>query len=369
MEQLKMYYRELIGSNYEVGKQLGEYFKQVPAFIQNQIAGDFQLTNEEEKSMRALFDTYCPGINEELAGYSEALGIDLKKTIYYAMTYLRPGCSQMALLPSKTEKGHVLLARNYEFNEAFEDNTFCLTKIQGRYAHIGSTIALFGRTDGMNEWGLGVSQSSAGLPVANIKYARKPAIVGLQFWAVIRALLENCKDVDEAIDYVKDMPIAYNINLIVADRKGKATLIETLEGRKAFKSIDSTAEEQYLHSTNHMHLEELKAIEPKSMRHSVVRYKLIKNTLDTKKQVTKDDIKTLLSTEYPKGLCCHYYEEFFGTLRGIIFDLTEGKAEVCFGSTALNKWHSFSLDHKEKYKEYLVNVKRERMAPELYEWI
>ncbi|MDU4753181.1 MAG: isochorismatase family protein, partial [Clostridium butyricum] len=41
-------------------------------------------------------------------------------------------------------------------------------------------------------------------PVGNSDGLRKPAIVGLQFWAIIRYLLENCKDVDEALEYLKD---------------------------------------------------------------------------------------------------------------------------------------------------------------------
>ncbi len=64
------------------------------------------------------------------------------------------------------------------------------------------------------------------------RWFEKPAIVGLQFWAVIRYLLENCKDVDEALEYLKDMPIAYNINLLLADKSGNIALVETLDGKK-----------------------------------------------------------------------------------------------------------------------------------------
>ncbi|GMQ56246.1 hypothetical protein AN1V17_06390 [Vallitalea sediminicola] len=57
----------------------------------------------------------------------------------------------------------------------------------------------FGRSEGINECGLMVGQTSCGMPVGNMEMMRKPAISGLQFWAVIRSLLENCKDVDEAL--------------------------------------------------------------------------------------------------------------------------------------------------------------------------
>lgn len=114
-----------------------------------------------------------------------------------------------------------------------EELILCTTKIKGKYAHIGTSMVQFGRGDGMNECGLGVSQTATGIPVANnFEGCRKPAIVGLQFWAVIRSVLENCKDVDEAIKYIQSVPIAYNINLMVADKMGNAALIQSLDGKK-----------------------------------------------------------------------------------------------------------------------------------------
>ena len=68
---------------------------------------------------------------------------------------------------------------------------------------------------------------------------RRPAVTGLQFWAVVRTLLENCRDVKEALSMLKDMPVAYNLNLIVLDREGRCALVETLDGRMAVKTIDS----------------------------------------------------------------------------------------------------------------------------------
>ncbi|MCS4459559.1 C45 family autoproteolytic acyltransferase/hydolase [Clostridium botulinum] len=164
-----------------------------------------------------------------------------------------------------------------------EELVLCTTKIKGKYAHIGTSMIQFGRGDGMNERGLGVSQTSTGLPVGNFEGCRKPAIVGLQFWTVIRSVLENCKDVDEAIKYVQSVPIAYNINLVVVDKMGNAALIESLDGKKAIKRISANTKEQFICSTNHVHLEELKKYEPKSMKNSVVRYNLINKYLMIKK--------------------------------------------------------------------------------------
>jgi predicted choloylglycine hydrolase len=227
----------------------------------------------------------------------------------------------------------------------------------------------FGRGDGMNEHGLAVSQTSAGMPVGNFEFAAKPAIVGLQFWAVIRSVLENCKDVDEAIQWTKQMPIAYNINLLVADKSGQAALIETFNGKKAVKKIDAQAKEQFICSTNHVHLPELKIYTPMDMKNSLERYNLICDIMSDKKYISPEDLKQLLSTKYPEGLCCHFYDEFFGTLRSMVFDVNDGTLDICFGSPALNKWYSFKISDEIQQATYPVQLQGEKAPIDFYSMI
>lgn len=356
----------LEGNNYEAGRTLGIIYKGIPGLVDAMKTGEAFLAKQDEAKMYKLFDEFCPGINEEIAGFADELNIPAIQVLYYAFTYLRPGCSQMALLPSKTENGHTLLARNYDFNDQVEEMTLSTTKINGKYAHIGSSILQFGRADGMNEHGMAVSQTSAGIPVGDFEFAAKPAITGLHFWAVIRSVLENCKNVDEAIQWTKQMPIAYNINLLVADKSGCAALIESFNGTKAVKRIDTLAREQFICSTNHVHIPELKAYAPMSMKNSLKRYKLICDTLDGKERISPEDLKQLLSAKYPKGLCCHFYDEFFGTLRSMIFDLNDGTAYVCFGSPALNQWHRFKIRDEAGQASYPFQLEREQAPADFY---
>lgn len=362
-------YLLLEGNNFEVGRVLGKIYGKIPGFSDAVRSKETFLTQQAETQMYRLFDEFCPGINEEIAGFADELKLPAGQILYYAMTYLRPGCSQMAVLPSKTQNGHTLLARNYDFNDKVEEMALSVTRIHSRFAHIGSSIMQFGRADGMNEHGLAASQTSAGLPVGNFEFAAKPAIVGLQFWAVIRSVLENCKNVDEAMQWTKQMPIAYNINLLLADRDGNSALIETFNGKKAFKKIGPLTGEQFICSTNHVHLPELKVYAPLSMRNSLWRYKLISETLDINEHVSIEDLKELLSTQYPEGLCCHFYDEFFGTLRSMVFDLDAGLVEVCFGSPALNKWYSFKISQEVKQGVFPVKFEREKAPADFYEMI
>ncbi|WP_094604187.1 hypothetical protein SPSIL_036230 [Sporomusa silvacetica DSM 10669] len=359
----------LKGSNYEVGRTLGTICKEISGFSNAMRSKTAFLTKQDETQMHKLFDEFCPGINEEIAGFAEELNIPAMQVLYYEMSYLHPGCSQVAVLPSKTKNGHTILARNYDFNDKTDEMTLSTTIIKGKYAHIGSSIMQFGRGDGMNEHGLAVSQTSAGLPVGNFEFTAKPAIVGLQFWAVIRSVLENCKDVDEAIQWTKKMPIAYNINMLVADKNGHAALIESFNGEKAVKEIDADTEEQFICSTNHVHLPELKAYAPLSMTNSLERYKLICDTLDGKEHILPEDLKRLLSTKYPEGLCCHFYDEFFGTLRSMVFDVDDGTVDVCFGSPVINIWHSFKIRDEIQQAVYPVQLEREKAPIDFYSMV
>ncbi|BDR80493.1 hypothetical protein N072000002_07490 [Clostridium tetani] len=358
MDKATVNFYEVSGSSYEIGYQLGKNAMKNPEFLQI-LKGDTEMFSDAQVTeMNEMFERYCPGLSDELRGFAEALGISTKQLYYYAGTCLVPGCSLLAILPKLTEDGHVLIARNYEFSHKMDDLSFVKTNVAGRYSHMGSSSMLFGRMEGINECGLMVGQTSCGLPVGNFEPMRKPKVTGLQFWAVIRSLLENCKNVDEALNSVLDMPIAYNINLLLADKTGKVILFETYDGTKAWKMIDATTSEQYLHSTNHAHLPEIKKLAPLAMEHSTNRYDFIRSYMAEADKLTVADLKSLLLAKYPNGLCCHWYEEFFGTMRSMVFDVTVGTVEICWGGLAENGWTSCSLKEKfmEQSKSICINV-------------
>lgn len=372
MSERKAFHIPLSGDHYEIGRKLGQIMLQVPGITEQFQTPAGSFSREDSRQAFKLFDEFCPGINGEIAGFAEVLGIPAERVLYYFLSYLKPGCSQMAVLPGKTANGHTLMARSYEFGDQVEDLTLFTTAAAGRYAHIGSSLMLFGRADGINECGLAVSQTSAGLPVGSLEFARKPRITGLQFWAAIRSILDNCRNVDEALYMAGQMPIAYNINLMLADKTGQAALLETHDGRQAIRRIDSSTASQFLCSTNHIHLEELKQFEPLSMRNSLVRYEWLTRQLTGSESIAAEDLKRMVSSRYPDGVVCHYYDEFFGTLRSMVYDVNEGIVQVCFGSPLLNPWHSFRITADAlpaEYAEYQVVMEREMAEPGFYEMV
>lgn len=360
----------LKGNSYEIGRTLGRLCKSYISSHDSILIKEPYLTKEDELQMCKLFDEFCPGINDEIKGFAEVLNVPPVQVLYYAETYLCPGCSQIVLLPSVSANGHMLLARNYDFKDGIEEMSIITTKVDGKNAHVASSAWIFGRGDGINDKGLAVSQSGVGIPVTrNMANTSRAAIKGLQFWAVIRTVLENCSSVDEAIKWTKDMPIAFNINMIVADKNGNAALIETFDGRKAVKKIGIESSEQYLCATNHAHLPELKQYTPMVLRNSVSRQSIIDNFVSGKSSITTEDLEWILSEQYPVGLNCRYYDYFFGTLRSQIIDINEGTMSVRWGTPGMNEWSTYRIDDEECFTTIPVKLIKEAAPDDFYKMI
>lgn len=353
MRETKEYFKNYIGTNYEVGIKIGEWVKKNPPLMAKIMLPKDIYPENKYREIKNILATFCPGINEEIKGFASALEIEPKQVLFYAATYLERGCSLMGLLPSKTIDGHLLMGRNYDFNDEMEEMCFAYTAIKGKYSYIGSTLNLFGRSDGMNEHGLAVCKASNGLPVGNFEGGQKAGITGFSFWIAVRSILENCKNINEAIHWVLKAPIGYNLNLMLADRSGKIAIMQMIDGHKSYKIIQENSTENYLSCTNHTTLEEIKPYEKIVIESSIIRNNAIKNIFNKKQLISKKDMKKLLSTCYPDGLCCHYYKEFFGTLRSMIFDVTDKKIEISFGAPDQNAWLTFRL---EPFTQQTINV-------------
>jgi hypothetical protein len=165
-----------------------------------------------------------------------------------------------------------------------------------------------------------------------------------------------------------EAPIAYNINLMLADSGNKIALLQCIDGHKAYKILDENCDEAFLSATNHTLLEEIKPYEKMLIENSVIRNDRIVSLFEKNERITTDDTKRLLSATYPDGLCCHYYKEFFGTLRSMLFDVTDKTIEMTFGSPQTNEWQTFPVAALEE-KEIEVSLPQEKAEPDFYKTI
>jgi hypothetical protein len=135
--------------------------------------------------------------------------------------------------------------------------------------------------------------------------------------------------------------------LIVADRSGRAALVEVGGVRRAVQEIGADSPVQYLVATNHYTLGDMPQLNTFEgvMGHSTQHYWAIKACIqEDLPNVSAETFRRVLTREYPDGCFCPYYQYWLGTLRAMILDLTAGQAEVCFGAPGYNEWRSFTLE-------------------------
>ncbi len=356
------------GAAYEVGRQQGEMLAAVGPVGPDFLRMPPEQSDDEAWRMAAEFERLYPSLAEEARGFADGLKLPYERVVFLADSYLfaQSGhCSHFAVLPRATREGHTLVGRSYEFGDVMDDFRLCTTRINGRYAHIGCSSLFFGRQEGLNEHGLTVTTSAGGIPVGRMEWARRPIQDGFQFWILARAILEECRTVDEALALVDRLPMCGNPNLIVADRSGQAALIEIYGPHKAVRRIGPQSAESFLCSTNHYTLPEMQPYRDAPMNNSVVRYDKIQAFLN-RPALDVAQLKTLQAQHYPDGPCCHYYEEFFGTLRSFVFDLTAGEVWVSFGSPAASPWVRFDLSGQTGFAQYTAILPQQRTEPSFW---
>ena len=359
LEQREVIFRHVVleGTAYEVGRAQGEMCKGDPglvSFLTKPPEDAPPLPQQTEEAMK-LFDRYCPGVNDEIRGFADALGVSPEEIVYYAFSYQVGGqCSQFVVSPDRMQDGRFYVGRNYEwgFNDDFRLVT---TRVQGNAAHLGFSVPLFGRLDGFNEHGLVVTMS-AGAPNVPVTEG------GVRFWVAIRTLLDRCHNVAEALEVLGEIPISFNVNILLADRSGQAALVEIACSQRAVWRIGPDTAERVLLATNHYNHPDMLPFDQGRMWQSVARYQALQRVLCAPEPVAKEDLRRVLSSPLPDGVCCHYYSNTLGTLWSAIYDVQAGEAEIAIGSPHCNPWRRFGLKDPVGVTEYPAVFPLERPA-------
>lgn len=347
MQTRRGYFTYLEGTSKEAGVQQAEILRHIPHLYQVYFLEEADAISDQRLwTQQQLLLLYSPGIWEELEAFCRQAEMPMNRLIYLHESCIVSGCSHSVVLPTKMRDGHLYVLRNYDFTPDLDEMRLCSTNIKGTYAHTGFSGLAFGRSEGMNEQGLCITMSACGQPVGIHPSLRSPKGEGLQFWTAIRTVLEQCRNVEEALHRLREMPIVSNVNLLLADPGENAALVEILDGEFAVKKIGKESDVPYLIATNHVLFPELEHASTGSMQNSRIRQQLLESVLQGKERLEKADLLHLLNNEYPKGLSTHYYQEYFGTLRSMLFDVTEKTLEVCYGSPLHNNWHTLSVGGK-----------------------
>jgi len=356
LEKVKFHHLVFEGTHYEIGEQMAGYIRGDPERMKRYISKPLDPTKygfDSFESLRSYYEDICPRLTDELQGIADTLDVSLDSMPYWETSMCNPSmntCSQFAILSSITDDGHSYFGRNYDYDTTRDDRVLFTTRPKGKARHIGFTAFLSGRHDGMNEHGLVASLTGGGISDIPLIYR------GVVIWVAIRSVLESCRNVKEALKLLEKIPVGDFDNLVLLDRDNNAAHVEYADGTKSVKQISSTDSDGYIFSVNHYTLPDTIEFNEKNrflITHSKLRSQAITSHLKNHSpSITKQDIRNLLTTTHPHGLCNHYYNDGFGTLWSAIYDPTAIALDACFGAPTHNEYRRFDLDSPAGIQEY-----------------
>ncbi len=341
------HYIVLEGSHYEVGYQLASFLCQEPDAKKVYGSTEVNLKHvgfPDFDSLKAYCEECCPGVTDEIQGFADRLGISPQTLPFWNWTFgpsLGGGCTQFVVLSSTTKNQHIYAGRSYEWIHTDDDLKLITTRVHGKANHIGFSSLLFGRLDGFNEHGLVVSMSSQSIFGVPFKH-RAP-----MFWLALRALLDQSTSVTTALELLETLPVTGYFTFMLVDRSDTAALIEIADGVSRVQHITAESAEPFGFSVNHYRqprMIEFNKLNCGMLRHSQLREALIRKWFAQHgSNLTKQHVQELLAREHPKGLSNPFYNDGFGTLWSILFDITQGSVDVCFGAPTHNQYRRYDL--------------------------
>ena len=342
----------LHGTPYEVGLQIGAHVLQSPLALQAMQADPAHTNPQQASYFAQQFRQTFPDLYEEMQGTADVLKIQPEQLSYIAYSYLQTGyCSQFLIRGTNTRSGQPLLARSYELTDKLDDMNVCCVHSTKHYSHAGSVMLWFGRYDGLNDQGLAISMSAGGMPIG--EGMTPPAQDGFHFWTVIRAVLDQCANVDEAIQLIKQIPHCGNPIYLLLDAAGAAARVEVYGKNIAVKPMD---DQSWLAATNHYQDLQLEAGIIPVFKQSYTRLASIEHLLQEPKQYSENELMAFLDKMFPDGLCANYYNGGFGTLRSMIFNPQEKHIRVRFGTPGRNPWKTVTLDPAQPDETFMTSV-------------
>lgn len=268
------------GSDFEIGKRLGQLASERHAYVPSRYATDPTFA----RARRAYFQRNYPSYWERACGLAAAFGFDAQSENYdftnlpyhLEVPFPVPACSVVYYPPSTTATDHGYLSRNYDFPTGTMADVMGIPLSAEARSRIRpvmsepyimewhpegrgySSIAIHafdlmgGTLDGMNSEGLVVSiladeQALFELgPRLEVNPGTARAI-GLNELQLARLLLDTCataEDAKEALLTVKQYYAYIPLHYMVADRNGNSFVYENSTGRNIQHIIDGEGRPQ-----------------------------------------------------------------------------------------------------------------------------
>ena len=242
---------ELSGTGRQMGEQHGRQLGPQIQLLHEQYLDVYLGTGARRflalTAAKAFESRFLPEHRAELEGLAEQTGMDEREAaLAQCFLDLSPmaACSTIAL-PASAAPDHVArFGRDLDFpslNVADKYSTVFIYRPEGRYqfAAVGWP-GMIGVLSGMNEHGLAL---------ANMEVSRAPRLPGaMPYTLLYRSILEQCKTVAEAIEFLERTPRQTSNNLMLMDGAGDRAVVEITPDQV---TVRRAADDAALISTNH----------------------------------------------------------------------------------------------------------------------
>ncbi|WP_217586032.1 C45 family autoproteolytic acyltransferase/hydolase [Lentibacillus saliphilus] len=198
------------GSMYQIGQLQA---RQLTTDLFNKLSA-FKSSNFNVDNAIDVYTEFAPHRLEEIRGLSDEICIPFHETAALFLGYGIPDIPGMGCSSIVTSTYAV---RNYDFSPDLYDGRFMLIQPRECYASVGTSLHITGRHEGVNERGLFTA----------LHFVNQNEISdGLTATAIVRILLDTCKDIPEAIHVLKQLPHAWSYNFSLADEDGRQSVVE-----------------------------------------------------------------------------------------------------------------------------------------------
>lgn len=335
-----MYHGRFKKSHFEAGFNWGKLLYENDKIISNNPT--FNITEKRRKFAEEclpIYEKYYPEILEEIKGL--AMGQNSSYEDFYTFLLsmycfeFNNHCTCIAI----KDKDNLIFGRNSDFLVSLEKLYMnVLYNLDNAYAFNGNTTAFIEMEDGINEYGLAVGLTFI-----------YPTIVKAGFNAgmLVRYLLEKCKTTGEALSLLKNIPIASQQTLTIADRTGNIVVVEC--NCEKIEIIRPAKDDNFVTATNEFNSNLMKQYNNDEVDNwrATERYLVSYTTLkENKNNYSFNLIKDILSGKY--GFMCQYDRKTDAdTVWSVIYDI---KNNQIFRVEGNPKRKAFKKDTRLKFK-------------------
>lgn len=326
-----MYHSKFKKSHYEAGFHYGQMLlknnKRIDdnhTFIISQKRKDFA-----EKCL-PYYQQFYPEILDEIRGLADGQQISYENMYTFLLSMYCFEFNNKCTCFAFQTKNEILLGRNSDFLVELEKLYMnCLYSLDDVYAFNGNTTAFIEIEDGVNEYGLAIGLTFI------YPYIVQP---GLNAGMLVRFLLEKCQTVNEAISYLKKLPIASSQTLTMIDKQGDMVIVECSPQHVIL--IYPNEKENFIVTTNHFHSQEMKIYRNIDIDNwkSDIRYEVAYQALKNNQQLYSVEFaKDVLKGKY--GFMCQYdRKRGADTVWSVIYDVKNNKILRSEGNPSRKKY-------------------------------